>query len=59
MNNFKKEKNTYSKNQWTEEYENDESVQSEYSLEEYLEKRESECPCPTCQGTNIGWGYDC
>ena len=38
MNDFKKEKNTYSKNQWTEEYENDETIQSEYSLEEYLEK---------------------
>ena len=55
---IKLEKNTYSEIQWTEEYENDETIQSEYSLEEFLDKKRNECPCPTCQGTNIGWGYE-
>ena len=53
-----KDKNTYDENRWTEEYEEDEEIQSEYSLEEFLDIKRNECPCPTCQGTNIGWGYD-
>ena len=43
---------------WTQQWEEDEELQEEYSLEEFLEKQESECPCPTWQGTNIGWGYE-
>ena len=50
--------NKKQKNPWIEEYENDEDIQSEYSLEEFLKQKESECPCPTCQGTNIGLGYE-
>ena len=53
----KKEENPY-EIPWIEEYEDDETIQSEYSLEEFLDKKRNECPCPTCQGTNIGWGYD-
>ena len=33
---------------WIEEYEDDETIQSEYSLEEFLDKKRNECPCPTC-----------
>ena len=54
MMNTKKETNPL----WIEEYENDEAIQRECSLEEFLKQKESECPCPTCQGTNIGLGYE-
>ena len=44
----------YYKKQWEE----DENLQDEFSLEEWLEKKSTQCQCPMCEGTNIGPGYD-
>tara|TARA_R100000008_G_scaffold44985_1_gene26279 strand:+ start:290 stop:463 length:174 start_codon:yes stop_codon:yes gene_type:complete len=43
----------YYKKQWEE----DEDLQDEYSLEEWLEKKHTQCQCPMCQGIDIGPGY--
>tara|TARA_R100001594_G_scaffold149371_2_gene206988 strand:- start:83 stop:232 length:150 start_codon:yes stop_codon:yes gene_type:complete len=43
----------YYKKQWEE----DEDLQDEYSLEEWLEKKRTQCQCPMCEGINIGPGY--
>lgn len=39
--------------QWKE----DEELQEDYTLGEWLEKKHTECQCPMCGGTNIGLGY--
>ena len=42
---------------YTKQWEEDEDLQDEYSLEEWLEKKRTQCQCPICEGTNIGPGY--
>jgi|TARA_Y100000310_G_C20674025_1_gene811862 hypothetical protein len=43
---------------YTKQWEEDEELQEDYTLEEWLEKKETQCQCPICEGTNIGLGYD-
>jgi len=38
-------------------HEEDAELQDEYTLEEWLEKKRTQCQCPMCEGTNIGFGY--
>ena len=42
---------------YTKQWKEDEELQEDYTLEEWLEEKENHCQCPMCEGTNIGWGY--
>ena len=42
---------------YTRQWEEDGDLQEDYTLEEWLEKKRTQCQCPMCEGTNIGPGY--
>mgnify|MGYP001185626683 CR=1 FL=1 len=54
---MKRDWSKYEEDKYTQQYEDDDELEEEYTLEEFLNKKYGECRCPMCEGTNIGLGY--
>jgi len=50
---YEEKEEAYFQKQWEE----DEDLQIDYTLEEWLRKKLTQCQCPICEGTDIGPGY--